>query len=122
MSTVAEAELIDLDRAEAEAMLAGDIGRLGALWSDDFIVNNPFNMVVERSQVLAGVEARRIAYSAFERTVEATRVSADVAVTMGRETVSPVGDGAVARRYTHVWRRVDGAWRLAARHASIVTG
>ena len=31
----------------------GDIDRLGSLWDDDFIVNNPFNVVgVARAQVL----------------------------------------------------------------------
>ena len=33
-------------------MLEGDIDRLGSLWDDDFIVNNPFNVVVARAQVL----------------------------------------------------------------------
>ena len=104
-------------------MLAGDTERLRSLWDDDYIVNNPFNVVVTRSQVLEMVQGGQIAYTSFERTVEATRVTGDVAVTMGHEVVVPKGEtDPVTRRYTHVWLRGGGAWQLVARHASVASG
>lgn len=117
-----EAEVEELDRDEAAAMLAGDAERLGRIWDDGFIVNNPFNVVVSRSQVLDMVRARQIAYSSFERTAEAIRLVGDTAITMGQEVVIPNGEGApVTRRYTHVWIHSNDQWRLAARQASIAS-
>lgn len=104
-------------------MLRGDIDSLGTLWDDEFIVTNPFNVVVGRTQVLQMVHEGRIAYATFERTVEAIRVSGVVGITMGQEVVVPQRETQpVTRRYTHVWLRDNESWRLAARHASLVTG
>jgi ketosteroid isomerase-like protein len=118
-------ELQDLDQVEAEAVLAGDVVRLEQVWHDEYIVNNPFNTVVDRAEVLVLVRGGQIAYRSFERTTEAVRLIGDTGVRMGEAVVVPA-DGApsegqtVVRRYTHIWLRGDSGWRLAARHASVV--
>ncbi len=66
-----------------------------------------------------------IRYSAFESEIEAIVIQGDMAITLGRETVKPIGNAPMAgqtvlRRYTHVWLRKDGRWRQLARHANIV--
>lgn len=120
-----EQEIRELDAREAEAMLAADLAALDRLWSSGFIVNAPDDTVKGRDQVLRAVRESRIAYSAFDRAVERIVVSGDLAISMGGEVVVPRGDRPdagtqVSRRYTHVWRTIDGSWVLIARHANVV--
>ena len=46
------------------------------------------------------------------------------AIVMGAETITPARDGArsVQRRFTHIWQRDAGGWRLVARHANDIIG
>jgi hypothetical protein len=46
---------------------------------------------------------------------------------MGRETVVPKGNSpnagnTINRRYTNIWMKRSGKWRLIARHASVICG
>lgn len=121
----AEQEIRALDAKEAAAMLAADLATLGRLWWSGLVVNAPDNTVKAKEQVLEAVRDSRITYSAFTRTVERVVVQGDLAISMGGETVVPEGDPAgsdkeVPRRYSHVWRRIDGSWFLIARHANVV--
>lgn len=117
-----------LDRAEVEALLHRDSTALRRLWAPDLIVNNPRNRVTHGSEaVIELIRNGTIDYAGFEREVEAMTLQGNTAVLMGAETIRPVNRApsagqTVRRRFTHVWVRRDGAWRLVARHASIVTG
>jgi len=119
-----EQEIRELDAKEAEAMLVSDLATLGRLWAPGFVVNAPDNAVKAKEQVLEAVRESRISYSAFTRTVERIVVNGDLAIAMGGEIVVPKGDRPdagteVSRRYTHVWKKVDGSWVLVARHANV---
>jgi ketosteroid isomerase-like protein len=66
-----------------------------------------------------------IHYSSFERRIERLRIDGDIALVTGGETIQPIGDApqagqTVQRRFTHVWKKEAGAWRLVARHANII--
>ena len=96
------------------------------LWSERLVVNSPANEIrADRRAVLELVERGVIHYASFERRVELVRLEGDVAIVMGGETVRPL-EGApmagrtVERRFTNVWRREAGGWRLVARHANVV--
>jgi hypothetical protein len=123
--TTVEQQIRDLDAKEAAAMLAADTAALDAIWSAGFTVNAPDNTVKSKEQVLGAVRESRIAYSGFERTVERVVVlDADCIVSMGGEVVVPKGDRPdagqrVPRRYSHVWKKVNGTWGLVARHANV---
>lgn len=63
--------------------------------------------------------------SSFERTIEFVRVDGDYGFVMGAETIRPIGDApmsgqTVNRRFTNIWRKEAGTWRLYARHANNV--
>jgi ketosteroid isomerase-like protein len=121
-----EATVRSLDDRERLAVLKSDTATLQRVWSDQIIVNNPQNGVtLARRDLLSLVEKRLIQYSAFERTVEAVRVDHDIAIIMGAEVVHPIVPAAgtsqnVRRRFTNVWRKEGGTWRLFARHANVV--
>jgi ketosteroid isomerase-like protein len=110
-------EIRRLDDEVREAFLKVDLTTLERFLADDFLVTNPFNRVLNKSQVLEALAAGRIKHTAYEREIEHLRVGADTAVVMGRETV--VDDGETThRRYTEIWRRREGRWQVIARHAN----
>jgi hypothetical protein len=87
------------------------------------VVNNPDNRVVTAQQVRAFMRTGKIDYSTFERIIEKVTVVDNVAIAMGHELITPQrqttnAGKTVTRRYTDVWVRQAGAWRLAARQAT----
>jgi ketosteroid isomerase-like protein len=120
-----EAGVRALDDQERAAILNQDISALERLWSDRLVVNTPLNRVNGKLDALDLVRRGQIHYSAFERRVEFIRVDGDLAIIMGAETVRPIGKApfagqTVQRRFTHIWRKEAGTWRLIARHANII--
>ena len=115
-----------LDNEERVAALKRDRRALERLWSDQFIVNAPNNrVVIGKSAVLDEfVTGGAISFSSFERQIEFIRVDGDFAFVMGAETVKPrTGPSAgqlIQRRFTNVWRKEAGTWRLYARHANVI--
>jgi ketosteroid isomerase-like protein len=113
-----------VEEQERLAVLHRDFAALERLWSDDFIVNTPRSVVSSDPKALLDLFRKGVAnYRTFERRIESIRFSDDYAVVMGSETVQPVGEAPLAgqtveRRFTNVWRRERGTWRLWVRHAN----
>lgn len=116
-----------LEAEMAEGVLQQDLPTLRRLWAPGFMVNAPRNVVVPNRSAVLNVFRKGIPdYTTFDPQIEQMRVRDGLAVVMGRETVTPVGDAphagkTVRRRYTHVWKKNDDRWRLHARHAHIVS-
>ena len=130
-STSEEATVRALDNQTRIAALNRDVAALERLWSEHLTVNAPDNrVVVGRRAVLDGyLRTGVINFSSFERQIEFLRVDGDFAILMGGETVRPITDaptsGLVAgetvhRRFTHIWKKEAGTWRLFARHANVI--
>jgi ketosteroid isomerase-like protein len=116
-----EQEVRRLDLAHADGILRGDLAALDKIWTEDFKVNNPFNEVDKADRIRTGA----VTYSSFLREPESVMVHGDTVIVMGRETVVPKGDSPEAgttinRRYTNIWMKRSGRWRLIARHASVI--
>jgi ketosteroid isomerase-like protein len=121
----AESEVSRLDAAEVTAFLADDLPALARLWSDDFVVTNPFNQFVNKQQVLGLVASGVLAFDAYERHIEYVHAYGDVVVVAGRETVVwagkiPLAGQTSQLRYTAVWARHGNEWQEVARHANLV--
>lgn len=115
-----EVEIRWLDDQVRDAMLQGDVAALERICSEDFVVTNPFNRILNKEQTLDAVASGRIRHMSFERQIECLRMHEDTtAVVMGSETVVDTGP-TVHRRYTEVWIKEGGYWLLLARHASLV--
>lgn len=116
-----EQEIRRLDVAHADAILRGDLVALDKLWTKDFKVNNPFNEIDQADRIRTGA----VTYSLFNRVPEAVLIHGDTVIVMGREEVVPKGNSPEAgktinRRYTNIWMKRSGKWRLIARHASVI--
>ncbi|MET0620910.1 MAG: nuclear transport factor 2 family protein [Thermoanaerobaculia bacterium] len=115
-----------LDNEERLAALKRDRRALERLWSDQLIVNAPNNrVVIGKPAVLDEFVAGGVVnFSAFERRIEFIRVDGDFAFVMGAESVKPrAGPSAgqlIERRFTNIWRKEAGTWRLYARHANVI--
>jgi ketosteroid isomerase-like protein len=116
-----EREIRTLDAAHADAVLRGDLAAMDKIWTTDFKVNNPFNEIDKADRIRTGA----MTYSSFERVAETVLIHQNTVIVMGRETVVSKGDSpdagkTVNRRYTNIWMKRSGKWRLIARHASVI--
>lgn len=129
--STAEATVRGLDDQERLAVLQRDLPTLERLWSDQLFVNAPNNQVVDGKRAVLDtfVHSGIIDFASFDRAIEHVRVDGDYVFLMGLETLVPKKDvpaaGLVAgqtirRRFTNVWRREGGTYRLFARHANVM--
>ena len=118
-----EAEIKRLEQMEVRAVLARDRATLEKLWDREYVVNNPQNQIILATPDPLDRPVLQKPRTSFTREVEHITVRGDIVISMGGETVVPAGDlprsgETVKRRYTNVWMKVDGAWKLIARHAN----
>jgi ketosteroid isomerase-like protein len=122
-ATRVEEHIRRLEQEEVAALLQNDMAGVRRNWASDYVVNNPFNVVVDASK--GPIQAGTLTYSSFVREVERVLVHGNTVIVMGRETVVPSGTSpdagkTIHRRYTNVWMKRGGRWLLTARHANVV--
>ena len=107
------------------AILAKDAVVFESMFSDDAVVNNPFNRIATKQDAVNNLRTGLIDYTSLDRSVEyaALRGTHEV-VLMGEETLTPVGKArfagkSVRRRTTEIWTDVSGSWQLSLRQATI---
>jgi ketosteroid isomerase-like protein len=120
-----EAEIRGLEQIEVKAVLEKDTVMLLKLWDKDYVVNAPSNKVVFSGKTAVDRPVMNMSRSSFTREVEQVIIRGDVVFSMGGETVVPTGDQphsgqTVKRRYTNIWMKKDGNWKLVARHANVI--
>jgi hypothetical protein len=114
-----------LENKEREAILKKDTVQLSKLMSKNIVVQNPENVIVGYRKIMDRIRTGKINYSSFERKIESIAFVNDISVVMGLETLVPQGDtqnagNSVNRRFTNVWAKENGEWKLVARQATIV--
>lgn len=107
------------------AILAHDKAVFSDTFTEDAVVNNPFNKIARKKDAIANLATGLIDYATLDRSIEyaATRGAHDV-VLMGEESLKPVGKARFAgkqvrRRTTEIWTDESGQWKLAVRQATI---
>jgi len=119
------AEVEAIERKLTQSILADDVEAFAAAFGKDCLVHAPNNKINEAKDSIALFNAGLIAYSSFERHVERRAKLGDYVVTMGEETMVPKGKApnagkTVRRRFTDVWGREGGTWKLKLRQATII--
>jgi ketosteroid isomerase-like protein len=120
-----QAEIRGLEQIEVKAVLEKDTVTLLKLWDKDYVVNAPSNKVVFSGKTAVDRPVMNMSRSSFTREVEQVIVRGDIVFSMGGETVVQTGDQPqagkpVKRRYTNIWMKKDGSWKLVARHANVI--
>jgi ketosteroid isomerase-like protein len=122
MSEMWEQEIRAREEENRIAFLNADVAALDRLWTDDFLVNSPLNLVNDKRGTLTLLETGRIRHTSLAYEIERMVGHGDVIVVMGRDRVTDPPDGTIShRRFTNLWRLDGGAWRCFARHANVVS-
>ena len=120
---IVEQQIRALEQTQVKLLLNGDINGMQKQWATDYVVNNPFNQVVNAS---AGpIRQGRLTYSSFARDIERVMIHGNTVIVMGSETVVPSGASedagkTIHRRFTDVWMNRNQRWLLTARHANAI--
>ena len=115
-----------LEEKEREAILKSDTVQLATLMSEKIVVQNPENAIVGFRQIMDRIKSGKINYSLFERRIDKVTFVNGIAVVMGLETLIPRDQTqnagkTVHRRFTNIWTKEKGSWKLTARQATVVT-
>jgi uncharacterized protein (TIGR02246 family) len=121
----AEQEIRKLNAEEVKAFINNDPNTMAGLWSDDFVVTNPFNKFLNKQQVLGMIQSGFLVITPYDRQIEYVRVYSDTVIVVGSETVvwggkMPNAGKTEHLRFTAVWMKQQGRWQEVARHANIV--
>src|ERR1700744_2825104 len=118
-------EILDREAELRRAQLASDVSTLDRLLDDSLMFTSLDGTGVTKSDDLSLHAAGRLRITRMEpveRSVMHLGVTSVVSVKMDSAAVldgSPISAGL---RYTRVWHKVSGDWRVVAGHMSIVPG
>lgn len=118
-----EKEIRQLEQGQVDYALRNAYEAMEKQWSPDYVVNNPFNQVVQARQ--GPMRKGELTYSTFTRDIEKVLIHGSTVIVMGAEMVIPTGTTAnagktIRRRFTNVWMNTTGKWLLVARHANVI--
>lgn len=119
------AAVLDAVTVMDRALVADDHAGFAALLADDLVVNNPQNTVSQAGGTARRSAAGKISYTQYERTIDYAGMRGDMVLLMGEEVCvakspNPLAGRAVRRRFTDLWKREGGRWKLTARQATII--
>lgn len=111
-----------LDKERIQAQVHADAEALDRIYADDFIGVGPSGTVRTKPQVIADFTSHDLKFQSITTEEVQVRVYGNTAVETGRSTMTGQDKGKdVPRdtRFTRVWVKQQGRWRLVANHYSI---
>ena len=116
-------ELQRLEQVWNEAQLNGDTDALNRLWDDDMVITVPNMPVMEKSESLDFVRSGRMKFKTYKTSDIRIRVYGNAAVVTGQLERSRSGNRGEFEedwRFTKVYVRRAGKWKVVAWHGSPV--
>ncbi|HVN20060.1 MAG TPA: nuclear transport factor 2 family protein [Dongiaceae bacterium] len=110
-----------LDNERIQAQIHADAAALDRIYADDFIGVGPGGTVRTKPQVISDFTSGDLRFHSITTDDVRVRVYRDAAVETGLSTMDGQDKGkAVPRdtRFTRVWVKQQGRWRLVANHYS----
>ena len=120
--TSVEQAIKQVDNERIQAQIHADAAALDRIYADDFIGIGPSGTVRTKPQVLADFTSHNLKFQSITTDEVQVRVYDDTAVETGLSTMIGEDKGkAVPRdnRFTRVWVKQQGYWRLVANHYSL---
>ncbi|MFN0124290.1 MAG: nuclear transport factor 2 family protein [Blastocatellia bacterium] len=112
-----EQEILDLEQQLSRALVSRDTRALEQLWAPSFCYTGAHGEQAVRAEMIAAIGAGMLRFEAMDFDDIRLRFYGDTAVVTGRATArgrSPMGDLSGQFRYTRVYVREDGHWRVVA--------
>ena len=110
-----------LDNERIQAQIVADAVALDRIYADDFIGVGPSGTVRTKAQVISDFTSGTLRFQSITTDEVQVRVYDNTAVETGLSTMTGQEKGkAVPRdtRFTRVWVKQQGRWRLVANHYS----
>jgi ketosteroid isomerase-like protein len=120
-ATSPAAEIANLESIWNAAHLKGDADTLESLASDDIEIDVPGMRPMTKSNAFGVFRARHMRFDRYETSDTNIRVYGDTAIVTGRLLRTRTNGGKTFDddwRFTKVWTRRDGQWRVVSFHAS----
>ena len=120
-SSAVEQAIRKLDNERIQAQIHADAAALGRLYADDFIGVGPSGTVRTKPQVIADFTSGDLKFQSITTDDVQVRVYGNAAVETGRSTMEGQDKGKTVprdTRFTRVWIKQQGQWRLVANHYS----
>jgi len=114
-------QIQSLDEDRIQAQIHADARALDRIYADDFIGIGPSGTVRTKPQVLADFTSHELKFQSITTSEVRIRVYGNTVVETGQSTMTGQDKGkAVPRdnRFTRVWVKRQGRWRLVANHYS----
>jgi ketosteroid isomerase-like protein len=119
-----DAEIEAVEAALRSAQLTADVAALDALIDDDLLFTGPNGELATKADDLAAHRSGLVRFTAHEpQELRMRHVGNDVVVVALRARLTVVVAGqpiSGTYRYTRVWARTNGRWRIVAGHVSEV--
>ena len=119
-----EQAIRQLDNERIQAQIGADAVALNRIYADDFIGVGPSGTVRTKAQVISDFTSGELKFQSITTDEVQVRVYENTAVETGLSTMVGQDKGqAVPRdtRFTRVWVKQQGRWRLVANHYSSKT-
>jgi len=116
-----ETEIVAVDEARIQAVLARDRLGLERVLCEELVYTHSNGSEEDKPTYVDRVVSGRYDYKSFVQKRRSFRFAGDFAFMNGENEVDIVRDGRLqqlAGRYTMVWRREAGSWRLFSFHAA----
>ena len=117
-----EQAIKQLDGERIQAQVGADAAALDRIYADDFIGVGPSGTVRTKKQVISDFTSGALKFQSITTDEVQVRVYENTAVETGLSTMLGQDKGkAVPRdtRFTRVWVKQQGSWRLVANHYSL---
>jgi len=121
--SAAEREVLKVEEELDQAFAKGDTATLDRIWADDVIYTSASGQVFTKAQYPERFRSGARKFDSFAHDDIRVRLYGNMAVLTGRST-SVLHDGgklsAGPRRFTHIYVKQDGRWRLVAHQVTDV--
>jgi ketosteroid isomerase-like protein len=110
-----------LDNERIQAQIHADAAALDRIYADDFIGVGPSGTVRTKPQVIADFTSGTLKFQSITTDDVQVRIYGNAAVETGLSTMIGQDKGNVVpqdTRFTRVWIKQQGRWRLVANHYS----
>ncbi|HEX6719187.1 MAG TPA: nuclear transport factor 2 family protein [Pyrinomonadaceae bacterium] len=112
-----------LDHERIQAQINADRAALDRIYANDFIGIGPSGTVRTKPQVLSDFTSGNLKFQSITTDDVQVRVYGNTAVEIGRSTMNGQDKNKVVpvdNRFTRVWVKQHGRWRLVANHYSVL--